>query len=397
MPTFLPLVSPPRLATSLKTLLLTLPLALTFGCSKPPAAAEPERAVRTQVVGASAASNKHEYAGEVKARVESRLSFRVGGKLLSRAVNLGDAVKAGQLLARLDAQDLKLAEAAAAAAVAAARTNRDQAGADYKRFVDLQRQGFISAAELERRDSTFKAAQAQLEQAKAQADVQGNQAGYAQLLADAAGVVTSVDAEPGQVLTAGTLVLRVALDGPRDVVFSVPEDQVARVKAAASQADALKLRLWGSTATAPLKLREVSAAADPTTRTFLIKADAAKLDVKLGQSATVLLELPQVAGVVKLPLAAVLQQSGKSSVWVLDPASMTVKPQPVVVGGADGNEVVILGGITPGQEVVVAGVHVLAPGQKVKRYVSPRPTSSALAPVPPATSVTPAVMPAASR
>jgi RND family efflux transporter MFP subunit len=374
-----------RLAPPL--LLAVLLSALMSGCSKQAAAPEPERAVRTQVVSTGAASASHEYAAEVKARVESRLSFRVSGKLLNRAVNLGDTVKAGQVLARIDAQDLKLAEAAAAAGVAAARTNRDQTAADYKRFVDLQRQGFISAAELERRESAFKAAQAQLDQAKAQADVQGNQAGYAQLIADAAGVVTGVDAEPGQVLTAGTPVVRIAQDGPRDIVFSVPEDQIGRVRAAASLPGALKVRLWGSDKTSPLALREVAAAADPATRTFLIKADVGKLDVKLGQSATVVLDLPQTAGVVKLPLAAVLQQSGKTSVWVLDGASMTVKPVPVQVAGADGNEVVIAGGLNPGQEVVVAGVHVLNPGQKVKRYVPPRATSSA----------TPAAAPAASR
>lgn len=367
-----------RLAPPL--LLATLLSALMSGCGKQSAAPEPERAVRTQLVHASTASVSHEYAAEVKPRTESRLSFRVSGKLLSRTVNLGDTVRAGQVLARIDAQDLKLAQAAAAAGVAAARTNRDQAGADYKRFVDLQRQGFISAAELERRDSAFKAAQAQLEQAKAQADVQGNQAGYAQLVADVSGVVTSVNAEPGQVLAAGTPVVSLALDGPRDIVFSVPEDQVVRVKAAASQPGALKVRVWGSDKTAPLTLREVAAAADPVTRTFLIKADAGKLDVRLGQSATVVLDLPQRAGVVKLPLAAVLQQGGKTSVWTLDGASMTVKPVPVQVGGAEGNEVVIAGGLAAGQEVVVAGVHVLNPGQKVKRYVPPRAAPEAVAP-----------------
>ena len=374
-----------RLAPPL--LLAVLLSALVSGCSKQAAAPEPERAVRTQLVSAGSASASHEYAAEVKARVESRLSFRVNGKLLNRAVNLGDKVKAGQVLARIDAQDLKLAQAAAAAGVAAARTTRDQAAADYKRFVDLQRQGFISAAELERRDSAFKAAQAQLEQAKAQADVQGNQAGYAQLVADGAGVVTGVDAEPGQVLTAGTPVVRVAQDGPRDIVFSVPEDQIARVRAAASEPGALKVRLWGGgDKTYPLTLREVAAAADPVTRTFLIKADAGKLDVKLGQSATVVLDLPQQAGVVKLPLAAVLQQSGKTSVWVLDAATMTVKPVPVQVAGADGNEVVIAAGLNPGQEVVVAGVHVLNPGQKVKRYVPPRTADASTTPAAPAAS-----------
>ncbi|MCE4553300.1 efflux RND transporter periplasmic adaptor subunit [Roseateles cellulosilyticus] len=362
-------LAPPLLLVALLSILMT-------GCGKQAAAPEPERAVRTQTVSTTSASASHEYAAEVKARIESRLSFRVGGKLLSRAVNLGDTVKPGQVLARIDAQDLKLAEAAASAAVMAARTNRDQAGADYKRFVDLQRQGFISAAELERRDSAFKAAQAQLEQAKAQADVQVNQAAYAQLVADGAGVVTSIDAEPGQVLAAGTPVIGVALDGPRDVVFSVPEDQIARVKAAAAAPGALKVRLWGGDKTWPLTLREVAAAADPATRTFLIKADVGKLDVKLGQSATVVLDLPQQSGVIKLPLAAVLQQSGKTSVWVLDGGSMTVRPVPVQVGGAEGNVVVIAGGLNAGQEVVVAGVHVLNPGQKVKRYVPPRTTEA---------------------
>lgn len=374
----------PRLVSPL--LLATLLPALLSGCGKQAAAPEPERAVRTQLVSAGSASASHEYAAEVKARVESRLSFRVSGKLLSRAVNLGDTVKPGQVLARIDAQDLKLAEAAASAAVAAARTNRDQAGQDYKRFVDLQRQGFISAAELERRDSAFKAAQAQLEQAKAQADVQGNQAAYAQLVADGAGVVTAVNAEPGQVLAAGTPVVSVALDGPRDVVFSVPEDQIARVKAAAGLPGALKVKVWGSDKTAPLTLREVAAAADPVTRTFLIKADAGKLDVALGQSATVVLDLPQVSNVIKLPLTAVLQQGGKSSVWVLESGSMTVKPVAVQVGGAEGNDVVIAGGLSAGQEVVVAGVHVLNPGQKVKRYVPPRAAAAPATPAAPAAS-----------
>ena len=137
-------------------------------------------------------------------------------------------------------------------------------------------------------------------------------------------------------------------------------------------------------------IAEVAGAADPVTRTFLVKADAGKLALSPGQSATVVLELPQTSGVIKLPLAAVLQQSGKTSVWVLDGASMTVKPVPVTVAGAEGNEVVIAAGLTPGQEVVVAGVHVLNPGQKVKRYVPPRAAESAPAAAAPAA-------PAASR
>ena len=178
-------------------------------------------------------------------------------------------------------------------------------------------------------------------------------------------------------------------DGPDGrMVDRGPIAQAASVRArpAASQPGALKVRMWGGDKTYPLTLREAAAAADPVTRTFLIKADAGKLDVKLGQSATVVLDLPQQAGIVKLPLAAVLQQGGKTSVWVLDAASMTVKPVPVQVAGADGNEVVVAAGLNPGQEVVVAGVHVLNPGQKVKRYVPPRTANASTTPAAPAAS-----------
>lgn len=356
-----------------RTALVLLALTMLSACSKQAAAPEPERSVRTQRLDNGSAGMVLEFAGEVKARTESRLSFRVGGKLLSRKVNVGDAVRPGQVLAQIDAQDLVLAQDAAKAAVLAARANRDQLGAELKRFMELRDQGFISAAELERRDTAFKAAQAQLDQAKAQAGVQGNQAGYAQLVADHAGVVTGVDAEPGMVVGAGTPIVRVAEDGPRDVVFAVPEDRVAALRAAASQPGALKVRVWGEgQASQALALREVSAAADPITRTFLFKADAGRdSGLKLGQTATVLLELPRTDNIIKLPLSAVLEQQGKTSVWLLDPATMTVKPQPVQVAGVDGNEVVIASGLSAGQEVVTAGVHVLTPGQKVRRYEAP--------------------------
>lgn len=358
-----------------KVLLLTpvlLLLALLSACSKQESNPEPERAVRTQVLQMDSTGMTYEYAADIRARTESRLSFRVGGKILSRKVNLGDVVKPGQVLAQLDAQDLQLARAAADAGVAAARTNRDQAGADYKRYIDLEKQGFISAAELERRSSAFKAAQSQLDQAKAQGSAQDNQTGYAQLISDVAGVVTGVDAEPGMVVAAGTPVLRIAQDGPRDVVFSVPEDQVALFRQAASKPGALTFKLWGpGQAASPASLREVSAAADPVTRTFLIKADVGRVDARLGQTAVVSLQPPRTEQVIKLPLTALLQEQGKSSVWVLEPASMTLKSQAVKIAGAEGNEVVIAAGLQAGQEVVVAGVHVLKAGQKVQRYQSP--------------------------
>ena len=204
-------------------------------CSKTETAPDPVRAVRTLTISPQTAGGAYEYAGEVKSRTESRLSFRVGGKMVKRSVDIGDTVKAGQVLAQLDPQDLRLGQDAARAAVAMAQASYDQNAADFKRYKDLHDQGFIGPAELDRRDMALKTARAQLDQAKAQSNVQGNQASYAALLADASGVITGVDVEPGMVVAAGAPVLRLAHDGPRDVVFSVPEDKVSLVKAMAAQ------------------------------------------------------------------------------------------------------------------------------------------------------------------
>jgi RND family efflux transporter MFP subunit len=357
-------------------------IATLAACSKTESTPDPVRAVRTVTVSPQTAGGAYDYAGEVRARTESRLSFRVGGKMLKRSVDLGDTVKAGQVLAQLDPQDLRLGQESARAVVGSAQATFDQNAADFKRYKDLHEQGFIGAAELERRESAVKTARAQLDQAKAQANVQGNQAGYASLLADVSGVITGVDLEPGMVAAAGTPVLRLAHDGPRDVVFAVPEDKVGLVKALAAQPGRFKVRLWGATGE-PLAatIREISAAADPVSRTFLVKADignAASNGVRLGQTATVSMELPQTAGVTKLPLSALREEKGRSTVWLVDRASMTVKAQEVTLAGADGNEAVITTGLAPGQIVVTAGVHVLNPGQKVKFYVDPgAPSASA--------------------
>ncbi|HET9978065.1 MAG TPA: efflux RND transporter periplasmic adaptor subunit [Burkholderiaceae bacterium] len=328
--------------------------------------------MRTLTVGEAAAGGSVDYAGEVRARTETRLAFRVAGKMVARPVNAGDAVKAGQVLARLDPQDLQLGQEAAHQALVVARVNADQAAADVKRFKDLRDQGFISAAELERRESAARAAQAQLGQAQAQAGVQSNQARYATLTADRPGVVTAIEAEPGAVLAAGAPVLRVAHDGPRDVVFAVPEQQVDALRALQGRPGAVLIRPWGVDGQAPLRatVHEVAAAADPATRTFAVKADAGSTALRLGQTVTVSLPVPPVTGVWRLPLATVFEQGGGSMVWVLDPATMTVRAQAVRVAGAEGNAILVAGGLAKGQEIVAAGVHTLAPGQRVTRYAA---------------------------
>lgn len=341
--------------------------ALLAACTPSAPPEEPVRAVKVMTVGTGAFSSSHEYAGEVRAQVESRLGFRVGGKIIKRQAELGQRVKAGQVLAQLDPQDYKLAVDAARAQVATATTNRDLAAADFKRYKELKDQSFISGAELERRETTFKAAQAQLEQAQSQLAVQSNQAGYAALVADVSGVVTAVEAEPGQVVAAGVPVVRIAADGVRDVVFSVPEDRVAGIKVGAP----VKIRVWAQHTDLPGKVREVAASSDPVTRTYAVKVSIdAKEPPVLGATVSVVPEVGDVVGmpVIKLPTTALRQEGNATAVWVLDKASMTVKPQVIQVATADGNDVVVASGLQPGMLVVSAGVHVLSPGQKVTIY-----------------------------
>ncbi len=353
---------------------LALPLvlvALLAACSKTPPAEEPVRSVRTLTVASATVSGQHEYAAEIRARTESRLAFRVAGKMVKRLVDSGQTVKVGQALAQIDPQDLQLGQQAAQAALAAAKVNLELSEAEFRRYKELRDQGFISGMELERREATLKAARAQMEQVRAQAGVQVNQASYAVLTADAPGVITGVDAEPGAVVSAGTPVLRLAHDGPRDAVFNVPEDRVSAVRALLGKKGALRMRLWGDDRLLPVTVREIAAAADPVTRTFTVKADVGNAPVRLGQTATVLIDGQALDNVVRLPLAAVFELQGKSQVWLLDRSSMTVQPQAIQVAGADGNEVVVGAGLQAGQVVVTAGVHALSPGQKVQQYVEP--------------------------
>ncbi len=344
--------------------------AVLSGCSRDAGVAEPVRAVRTLQVQAGVSQTGLEYAAEVRPRIESRLGFRVAGKLVKRTVDLGAVVRQGQVLAELDPTDLRLGRESARAALVSAQASYEQTAADYRRYKDLREQGFISAADLERRDTALKAAQAQLDQARAQSAVQGNQARYATLTADAAGVVTSVDAEPGMVLAAGTPVVRVAQDGARDAVFSVPEDRVSQARTWLNKPGAVKVRLWGAAgADLPATVREVAGAADPVTRTFQVKADIGRADVRLGQTATVLASAgPAVASGVLVPTQAVWGQGQRSMVWVIDGSAMKVHAQPVSVIGAAGDQLVVNEGLQPGQEIVTAGVHVLTEGQAVRRW-----------------------------
>jgi membrane fusion protein, multidrug efflux system len=359
--------------------LTLVPLSLivamaVLGCSRPAVQEDPIRSVKLIRVDAQSLSTVAVYAADIRARSESRLGFRVGGKLIERPAEVGQRVARGQLLAVLDAQDFQSGAQAAEAQVSAARNQRDLAAADLRRFEALRYQGFISGAELERRQTTLRAAQAALDQAEAQARVQVNQATYTRLLADADGVVVAVEAEPGQVVSAGTPVVRLARQGPRDAVFHVPEDQVARVRVGLPASVVLWAASGGQTRWSG-QVREVAASADPATRTYAVKVAlnaSASEPPPLGSTATVTLGAPKgaeaSAQAMRLPTSALWQQGQGSAVWVFDPSAGVVRARTVQVAGLDGNLAVIAGGLQPGDEVVAAGVHVLTEGQAVVRY-----------------------------
>lgn len=382
--------------------LLLFALALA-ACSKLEPLPEPVRAVKLLTVGMAPLTAQLEYAGEVRARTESRLGFRVPGKILQRQAELGQRVRAGQLLAQLDPRDFDLAAAAARAQVSAARTQRDLTAADAKRYEALKAQNFISGAELERRQASLKAAQASLEQAQAQSSSQGNQSAYTRLVADADGVVTGIDAEPGQVVSAGASVVRVARDGARDVVFAVPEDKVARL----AVGQQLAVQRWSGGAPLTATVREVAASADPATRTFAVKAAIEGAEAPpLGATITVIPPAlaAQGAQAILLPTTALMKGGSGTAVWVFDAASSTVRAQPVEIATADGNQAVIASGLAPGMQVVATGVHVLSPGQKVTIYrekYAPAQTGIAQAAtksvVTPVAESAPAAAPAASQ
>ncbi|MGE1003161.1 efflux RND transporter periplasmic adaptor subunit [Ralstonia pseudosolanacearum] len=342
---------------------------LLAGCGKEQPKAPEVRPVRTMTVVSEQAAGTVEFSGDVRPRVESRLGFRVPGKIIARLVDVGATVRKGQVLARLDPTDLALAQQSAQAQLQAAKTDRDLAASDLKRFSELFAKGFISAAEQQRHQANYDAAQARYDQAVAGYRNQSNQAAYATLEADADGVVTSVDAEVGQVVSAGQPVVRVAQTAEKEVVVGIPEDQVDALR----KSPDVRVKLWADPSRSlPGKVREIAPAADPATRTYTVKITVPNPppDLKLGMTAVATFVRPgggaDSGGMgVRVPITALLQEQGKNVVWLYDAASQTVKPVPVTVGAPRDNVLLVTGGLSPGQTIVTAGVHLLKAGQHV--------------------------------
>lgn len=357
---------------ALVTLLLLAAVALA-GCSRQAEKAPEIRPVRLMQVQPGAGKTELEFSGDVRPRIESRLGFRVGGKIAARLVDVGATVRKGQPLARLDPTDLGLAEAGSRAQYDAAKTDRDLAEADLKRYNELFAKKFISAAEQQRRQATFDSAASRLRQAEAGLRNQSNQTGYGVLTADADGVVTLIEAEVGQVVAAGQSVVRVAQTAEKEVAVGLPEDQVERLRGISD----VTVRTWAEPGRPlPGRVREISPMADPVTRTYAARISVPNppADFKFGMTAVVTFTRTGDDATLRVPLSALLQKQGSNQVWVYDAAAGTVQPVNVTLGELQGNEIQVRQGLSPGQTIVTAGVHLLKPGQKVKPLQAVAPT-----------------------
>jgi|CXWL01.1.fsa_nt_gi RND family efflux transporter MFP subunit len=349
----------------IKSIGLALAAAFLAACSdaterKP----EDIRPVRVITIGESAEQSTASYAADVRARHEVRLSFRVGGKVVERLVEVGSKVRAGQPVARLDVSDLALAAASAKAQAAALATERNLAAAELARYRELREKNFISQVEFDRRSAGLEAAAAKLEAGQALSRQSANQAGYALLLADSAGVIVAIEAEAGQVVAAGQTVARLARRGELEAAFAVPEAQRALVQNAVDLTltlNAFPGRQWKA------KLRELSPAADPVGRTYAARATilGAGEDIELGMSARVAVSAANALPKLEVPVAALYSRGDQPQVFLVDSAGI-VQLRQVRTAGISGERVAIESGLKPGDVVVAAGAALLRSGQRVR-------------------------------
>lgn len=342
--------------------LVVLPMVLS-ACGNGAAVEEAPRPVLvTRPTGA--VDGVSAFAGEVRAREESALSFRVGGKLIERRVDVGAHVDAGQVLAVLDPGDLEAQARAAQAQLVAAEAEYGRARADHLRFQKLAKDQLVSRSNLDAQDAAAKAAQEQVNSARANLLVARNQAAYSQLRAPSAGVIATRSAESGQVVAAGQQVFALAADGVREVAFAVSEGAIATFK----PGQEVQVELWSQPGKRwPGRVREVAPAADAASRTYAarVTVDAPPGTLELGQSARIYLPHDALGGM-SVPLAAVQRSGNGTAVFVVDPKTNTLKLQPVQTGPFGQERVPVRSGLKPDDWIVAAGGHLLRVGQKVQ-------------------------------
>ena len=350
------------------------------GCGGNEAAPDPVRPVWVVQPQSDTGSEALAFPGEVRAREESPLAFRIGGELVRRHVDAGARVAQGQVLAELDPGDQALQAQAAQAQLAAAEAERVRAKGDLDRYAQLVDRQLVSRSAYEAQQAAYRAAAGQAEAARAQWEVTRNQSGYTSLRAPHAGVIASRQAEAGQVVAAGQTVFVLAADGGREIAIDLPEDRIGQFKVG----DVAEVELWNRPGTRlPARIRELAPAADPQTRTYAVRValdDAAASEATLGQSARVFLRQAGEGNGLRVPLPALQQGAdGKASVWVVREGKVLGVP---VEHGTLGTETVaVRGALQPRDWVVAAGGHLLREGEAVSPVDRDnRPVAAAAAP-----------------
>ncbi|MFO1036239.1 MAG: efflux RND transporter periplasmic adaptor subunit [Geminicoccaceae bacterium] len=355
---------PRRPALALPMLVLGI-AALLAGCEQEQKEVVPEvRPVRTITIERQAAGVPVVLTGRIEAEDEVRLGFRLSGRMIERSVNVGDKVTAGQLIARLEPQDQNNALRAAEANLRAAQAQAAEAENEFQRQRTLEERGFAARAVYERARQARETTRSQVEAAQAQLRFARDQVSFTELHADAEGVVTEVGAEPGEVVQAGQMIVRLARENGRDAVFDVP----AQVIRSAPPDPVIDVVLTEDRSIkAEGRVREVGAQADPVTRTFQVKVGLSDPppEMRLGATVTGRMEVDE-GEVITVPASALTRQGQDPAVWVVNPQDDTVALRAIDVVRFEPASVVVSEGLEPGDIVVTAGVQALHPGQKVR-------------------------------
>jgi RND family efflux transporter MFP subunit len=340
-------------------------LSLLAACTDQATSAIPkaERPVQIQRVAFAPQDASREFVGVVRARHETDLGFRVAGKIMTRSVNVGDTVHAGDVVARLDPQDLNLQMESAQAELAAATSNLTDASAEEARYANLKARAAVAAADYDHKKAAKDEAIGRLERARRSLDLANNQLGYAELKVDVDGVITATPAEPGQVVALGQPVARIAHHGEMEALVALPETALGEAR----KSDA-SVQLWSDPGRhLKAHLRELSPQADATTRTYAARFTIEEPDdrVALGMTATVKLTHPSTAQVAKLPLSAILNRGTGPSVYLVDAAG-ALELRPVTVAAFTENVALVSAGVADGDRVVTLGVQKLIAGTPVR-------------------------------
>lgn len=326
-------------------------------------AAEERTIVRTAVIGSTGTAQGYTYSGEVRGRYESQLAFQVNGKITKRNVQLGSVVNAGDVLMQIDAKDIVQTVNSNSAQVYSAESQLQLAESNLKRYGELVESGAISRAQYDQYLNVYHVAVAGVRQAQAQYSQGANQLDYSLLQADKPGVVASISAEIGQVVSSGQPVITVVHDGEREVEISVPENRIEELR----NAKEVKVTFWAlSNLTVQGTVREIAPMADQTTRTFKVRISLINppSEIKLGMTAAVSLMGDKGQQTINIPLSAIYQKGDFPAVWVVSGDTITLRP--IKTSNFGNGTIQVLEGLQQGERIVTAGVHKLIEGQKVK-------------------------------